>query len=721
MTETKTQIDVDVALLELFLRCEREDSEVRKRQLRLWKRNDKFWHGIQQICWSEAQQDWLAPSDMPANQWSDQMEFTESEYDYVVNIYKAHGESIIAALSAQVPVVRFPPDDADNEEDLIAASAYNKIADLLAKHNNAKLIQLQALLCLWNEGLVAGYHYNETSPEYGKVQSSTFKTEGKCATCGYTGEVPPEQLDPGESAEAGGEEEVQPVQVHCPECQEKLELNHVLDGTLEVDKSRTKIDIFGPLNVKIPYYARTQKECGYLILYQEVSRGKVIEMFEDLLDDDATMHGDDAYERAARTPSSYTGITNFENNQDLITLRRAWLRPCEYYELGASKKEEIDELKKLYPEGVMVTLVGQTILDKRPENLDKHWTIGKATLSRFIHSDAMGQPLIPIQEMTNTLANLTEETIEHGIPTSYADQATLDFESYGRMPQRPGMIVPVTRTPGEKIDDSFYTGERATLSKEVGLQGAYLEKMGQFVTGSFPSIYGGDAKSRTASEYSQSRQMALQRLSITWTFFNFWWAQLTGKAAKLYVEGMIADEKFTKKVDGNYVTVWIRRAELTGKIGDVEPEGDDSFPISTAAKQALLMKLIELQNPFLDEALYDVSNRPIIATALGFPEIHIPGEAQRMKQAIEIQRLNKGENVVPRQFVDDHQIHVDVCKAYLASLEGQELERTNPAAYELIYEHLTIHMQMMMQEAQMMGGGAPPDQGQEPPPEGAAQ
>src|ERR1035441_9752080 len=125
----------------LIDKYEKEDSWVRKQQLKLWKKNEEFWHGIQFVFWSESSQDWISPS---VYNWFNQEEGREGAegpfYDFVINIYKAHGEAIIAALSAQVPTVRFPPDDAEDDDDLLTSKTYAKIADLIQRHNQVKEI-----------------------------------------------------------------------------------------------------------------------------------------------------------------------------------------------------------------------------------------------------------------------------------------------------------------------------------------------------------------------------------------------------------------------------------------------------------------------------------------------------------------------------------------------------------------------------------------------------
>ena len=56
-------------------------------------------------------------------------------------------------------------------------------------------------------------------------------------------------------------------------------------------------------------------------------------------------------------------------------------------------------------------------------------------MSLYFHSDPICQPLVSIQEMRNTLVNLTIETIEHGIPSTFADPRVVNFDKYGKFEQ----------------------------------------------------------------------------------------------------------------------------------------------------------------------------------------------------------------------------------------------------------------------------------------------
>ena len=168
----------------LIDKYEKEDSWVRKQQLKLWKKNEEFWHGIQFVFWSESRQDWLSPT---MYKWFNEDEGREGVegpfYDFVINIYKAHGEAIIAALSAQVPTVRFPPDDAEDDDDLLTSKTYSKIADLIQRHNQVKVLQLMSLFTLWNQGLLAWYHAPKADKAFGMVNLENFKKQLSCEAC----------------------------------------------------------------------------------------------------------------------------------------------------------------------------------------------------------------------------------------------------------------------------------------------------------------------------------------------------------------------------------------------------------------------------------------------------------------------------------------------------------------------------------------------------------
>lgn len=687
------------ALKEILKSCEQEDKELRKSMMREWKKNEEFWHGIQYLFWSETDDTWKSPMNLDVID-DDSDEDLGSFSDKVVDIFRGHGESIISALAAQVPALRYLPDDADDEDDVIAARTRSKVADLVQRHNKAKLVFLRALFFLALHGLVASYRYKDADFKYGSFTGPVYGNEKvkvpqyTCKECDFV-----------------SDEEV----VTCPQCgspeikqSEVTQTIPKLTDIKELPKHRIKIDIFGPLHFKIPYYARNQSECTYFLLYGDLGKDTVKAAYPDQEDDiDAELL--ENTDRFARTDLTVDLDTM---QKHLVTVKKLWLRPAAYFR---TKKEQREKLEKEFPDGVKVTIIGRAVFaGAEPEKLDDRWEIGQSGLSTFIHSDAILRPLVEIQEMRNDLVNLIIETIKHGIPFTLADPAVLNFDTHERSEAVPGYIYKAKAArPGEALQNSFYESSRATLSKEVAVFLKQLDQDAQFCIGSFPSIYGGpsEGKSRTFAEYAASRQMALQRLSIIWNFLTDWWTRTIAGAVDMFVDSMVDDEYFTKFENDNYVKVWIRRAELKGKVGGVEPDASETFPVSLAQKKDLIMKLMELNNEFINAALYLPDNARVIQDVLALSEFKLPGEAQRIKQCIEINSLLKSDPeavlVQVDPLIDDHQVHIATIKSWAADLAGMDAARTNPAGYKNVIMHMQQHEMNLVQKTMQMGETGP--------------
>ncbi len=748
--EIKLDDELEQSIKDIVKSCEDEDREIRRSMIRAWLKYEEFWHGNQFLFWSERNDCWRSPTEFNFGDIEDEENADQlgSFSDKVVDIFRAHGEAIIAALAAQVPSLRFLPDDADSPEDLATAKTYSRIAELVQRHNKAKLVFFRALFFLAIQGLVASYRYKDSDFKYGSVKVPVYgETEKEvpsytCPNCDYTSDTNWQLPDQNTGQQQPMEYDPTTPQITpCPQCgsidppiqQVETKKVPVLMDEKELPKSRAKLDIFGPLHFKVQYNARNQTETPYLILYGDQSKDIVKSVFTNFIDEiDGEGLDEYAVDRFAR--SQYNRDENTRNY--LVTVKKVWLRPaCLYRECDKSKR---DRLLKKFPNGARITLIGRNniIVNVQDEDLDSRWCIGQAGLSTFIHSDPLLRPLVQIQEMRNQLVNLIMETINHGIPSDFADPEILNFDNYGRFECTPGFIYKTKpRKPGEAIGNSFYTSNRATLSREVALFLQQLDKDAQFCLGSFPSIYGGpsEGKSRTFSEYAASRQMALQRLSIVWTFLVDWWVSTIEGCVKMYIECLTEDEKFAKFESGNYVNVWIKQSELIGRVGGVEAEASESFPISLVQKKDLIMKLMELNNEYVNSVIFNPDNARMIQDCFALTELKVPGENQRIKQVVEIYELlnagNQGQEPVPGMpdpmtgqpgppepfvqvdpLVDDHAVHIAAIKSWAVDSTGLDAKKSNPMGYQQVMAHLQVHEQFLVKQTLSMAGGTPPGQ-----------
>ena len=714
------------ALSDVVKKLENEDKETRNQMLRLYKLCELYWKGIQTVFWSEFRNDWRTPWEESGSGVT-AYKFGGHGFDKIVNVYRAHGESIVAALGAAVPSVRFFPRNADSPEDLSTSRTFSNTSEMLQRRNQAELLFIRALFILYNQAFVAAHNYAKQDEQYGIVEDPIYTLEEQevdskmCPDCGTDLSEEPVM------EEATG---MAPEMIGCHVCGSQeppmitKEMKQVptLSGYDNIIKSNECIEVYGPLNVRIPVKAKSQAECIYLMLETEEHYAQMREQFPDYWEKINPGGNLDEYDRWARAMAEYDD----ENISD-VTWRRAWLRPAAFNILD---KEKAELLKKEFPDGCRVDFVNEQMTEVRDEKLDEHWTITVNPLSRYIHADPMGKPMLPIQEWKNETTHLTVETVRYTIPQTFADSSVLDFKQYAKAEIRPGVVFPVKGRTGQNIDSAFFQTRTATLAKEVIDWESLLEKDGQFVVGDFPSIFGGpQSGSKTLGEYQESRSNALNRLGIVWKMLNSWWAQVMGKSVQDYINHLIEDEQFSQKQGDGYINVWIRLSEISGKVGRIEAETSEQFPMSWAQKRGVLLELLGLNKESVDFAVFHPDNVETVQTILGLDDLHIPGEADRLRELYNIAELLRTEpmmdemgqgipSVMIEEDVDDDVVHIQTCKTWALSEQGREAQVNNPGGYANVIAHLKMHVshqQFLAQQEAMMGMGGEGPLPTEPP------
>lgn len=672
---------------------EKHDRFSRDRQIKKWRKQLCYWDNIQYIWWSDFAFDWRTPEQAHAEDPT--ADIDPALYAKVINIYRTYGEVIIAAMSSALPTVPFIPDDAENPDDISTAKAYTKIGMLIQKHNYAELLFMKSLYILYNQGVVFGYNENRASGKYGVYEKPIVSDthivtrEYYCANCGYSlgsDEVSADPLSPPDAPKGGippvGEEESlgndlpplntppaappmapppslpaaaqHPIGVQqCPQCgyenmPESDDFDEIvprISGYEKVPKNRECLEVYGPMNVKISPWATKKEDLGYLILETEEHYAKLQDIYPEIAERISPIIDLDTFDRSMRSNIMFKG----DVATDLCTCRRVWLKPWTYNVLGVKTREaEIRELKSLYPNGVYCVVINKDlVVEGVPDVLEDHWTFTEHPLSESVHAEAIGSAVVPIQDMTNEGWNLTLEGIEFGIPELYADPDVLDFDAYSRSEARPGQVSPAKAPAGRSLGEGFFEAKTSSISQEIDKFLNRLERVGQFVSGALPTVFGGAIQggSGTAKEYEMSRAQALQRLQITWKIVKIFWSQMLAKAVREFAINMLEDEKYVEKRGSTYINVWIRKIHLNGKVGEVEPDVNESFPISWAQKRDMILQLFQGGNEDVMEVLRHPENAGLIALIIGVPELYIPGDDDRNKQLVEIGELILAEPV----------------------------------------------------------------------------
>lgn len=722
---------------------ENEDRDVRDRQIRTYRRLKLMWEGFQKIWYSEVAHDWRI--------WDEQQEYDQTAqdfYDKPINVFRAYLESIIAALSIIVPPVKCYPDDADNPLDIATAKAGDKIAKLIARHNKVNLLWLQALYIYGTEGMVGCYNYTDEDEKYGTYevpQEKEVEEEREVQSCPVCGSViDPDEYDP--SAEYG-EEELTPEmimssnQIICPECKEqidpitgmeKFKVTRIV-GKIQKPKARQCMEVYGGLYIKVANYAKKQADTPYLGFSYETNFAFARDRYPDIRDKIGPgmgTGGSEPYARWGRTNLQYQGTYPL----DSVTCRNYWIRPAGFEIL--EDKEEAKQLKKLFPNGCKVVFIEQEFAEACDESLDDHWTLTYNPMADYLTHDPIGLLLTSVQEITNDIVSLTLQTIEHGIPQTFADPQVLNFKAYSQMETVPGGIYPATPKSGKSVKEGFYEVKTSALSGEVLPFFQQVQQLGQLVSGALPSLFGGQMAggSGTASEYSMSRAQALQRLQGTWKMFTAWWEEINGKTIPAYIKTVQEDQRFVEKTDdGGFINVMIRKAELEGKIGNIEIEANENLPLTWNQRRDVIKELMSGQNPEFLAMLMVPENLPLIYEALGVDDFYVPGEDDRNKQYDEIKQLLNSEPLIeppgPEQMMqaeidmtepmpvelpsvdvdpimDNHAIEFEVCRKWAISEAGQQAKVDNPNGYKNVLLHAMQHQQLIPPPP-MVEGDAP--------------
>lgn len=728
------------ALLDLLAHYEEKDRETHDQLARECAKFDYYWRGVQDLVWDPVGREWVSASGVLGS--SNDVDVDPSILEKTINVYRAYGESVISALANTVPGVRFFPENAEDPADIATAKAYIDLSDKISRENDAELQFIHALYIMWNQHFVAGYNTHAWDEKFGTLTHEVLDVKEVevqkqvCPDCGeeYPGEeemesaqpmngmgqVPPDPamgMDPNMAPppEMGMEPGMDPNMAgpppSCPSCgspnppvfMEEVEEVPSVKETITNPKGREIIEVYGPRNVKVPPYIRDLDEAPYLILELELSGAYLGELYPKFLDamvEESSEHGETSRDEREN-------IYTFGPNNETRTLKRVWFRPWAFNVL---QPEIRDKMKKKFPGGVLALIVDDHVLEFYDEDMDEHWNFCPDPLSHEIHGDPMGKPLVPIQDMINDIESLSYETILAGVPEIFADTEVLNFREYSKIEAKPNQVIPAKGKEGVGLANSFFQPHSANLSKEIGDFRGRQDQNAQFVTGAFPSIYGGQLKGdRTLGEYQQSRAQALQRLSLKWKMLNKWWARVIWRACESHRRNMEVDERFVKQEGDSYANVWIRAADMTGRVSDVFPEAADQFPMTWEQTRGVIMELLQTQDPFIMSVLQSPENIDEFSKIFSLTKFKVPGQEQRFKQKWEIAKMKKGEPVIVDQFLDDHQQHAMVLQSWAAGPEGREAQENEPQLYQAIMMHMQEH-QMIIQQ-QMAAAQPPPEQG----------
>lgn len=702
-----------------------------------------FWHGVQNGYFSQEDGVWVdairqfVPSE------------DEEVFDYVVNLYRANGEIILAALTqAGVPETQFLPEDPRQPKDLDAAREYSNAVDYIERqpwfNKGKKYIRIQWLG--FTDGLWLAYVRHVKDFRFGtiyrddtRMQSQEIQPAGyQCASCG--------KFTPGQPGGAICQQCLNPLAAESYQEAVSIDMPKVV-GQIPVPKGRELVNIYGVLEARLPKNADEIDECPWAGIEEEVPVASLRAAFTEKSDEIQPGYGVSDAEWAAQAREASkapTGVTAGGPQNQTVTFGRWWLRAAQFFMVA--DKAMRAELLKRFPEGCVIELAGNTVLALRPENMDDHLTLEHPCAGDGMYKPGSGDSFIDVQYMSNDAVNLQQEAMgKSAMPPVYRDALLVSAEGQTKR-RRPGEDVPVTVPPGKQLSQCVFQPQFKESSSTVRETIEQAMQSGEFLLGAMPALAGGSEENiRTARGYAQAKGQALQRLGIIYGAAN----RFIGKTRYLMARSLIKSrsDDISYAVPGRQGEAFTSRQVLVGeKEGNCQVylETSEQMPASWDQKAAAIDKMLNSGNEALLAWITSPQNLEIVAEALGVPELEIPGRNERNRVLRTIMQLLEQQPVmlpaapIPGQqpemalppepqpsiplddFLDDPAFVMQTVREWAISDNGVRESQVNQAGYANVIAYgraaqkiVVMQQQQALMQQAALAASAPAGKGQE--------
>ena len=692
--------------------------------------NLEFFKGNQFISFGPGESDFFNAVD-----WMHQGEHAQDAddkdlYQYCNNFYQMLATGFVAALAPQVPKSKWMPEDAEQLSDVTTAKAAQTLIDIIERQNREQSLLKQQLLYLYTTGAVfrhtrylvdAERAGTSREPVFNETETQLAPDRYHCFHCGATS-----------PADAMGM-----LARQCPHCDRPLaedgffpaEYGPVVRqvGEEEVPNGMVAQNLYSPLEVDCDPSANNLRQTPILNLEVEVHVGALRAAYPDMYDQIAAsatseLSANGSIDRIARQQVySQTGASSSILQDQRPTLSRTWIQPWAF---DLEDDQEFGErMRATYPNGLLLVSTGATFLSARDASLTKEWTWAGTHEGFGLYPPAIGDIVVPFQKRYNDMANILHEFMDRcssGVTLANAD--LIDTKSMQGKPMLPGVLnlVKLKRTgaPGAiRMADALYQFQFQMHEEAF----SYLDKLAynaQMFAGIPPQVYGGtgDPSVETFGGQQQQLNSALGKLNIYWENLKEEHAKADELAVNCAKDNLTGDMRQVILERGSeFRNDYIRLDDLQGSV-HAYADTDQGLPVSAAELRQRWMNLMQAaaSNPVAQAIFDDPTNQEQAATALGVPNMVVPGAAMRSKVLQIIERLLEAEavpvidprtgrptgqvrpTILPDKSIDDFTVLKQVVRQYCQ--ENSDLPDDNPAGWQNLLAYFTAAVALETQQ-----------------------
>ncbi len=710
--------DEEAAFSALVKEIEQADDPFRVEEIRPALERREAHGGRQFVAWDSGERRYV---DM-VRQLEDE---AEPDQDiptlHVDNFFTPYGLDFQALMTANPIETSFAPGDPDKPADVMTAEEGERFVEWVNKQCDFLTVRRWLSHYFWTDGFGAVYTRMradkalfgaEFEPEIVEEPGIVDPGGLRCAMCG---DVAPH----GSTA--------------CGYCGASLEgafptppeigMIPRVARVLEVPKAGIKKTAHGIVECRRTPGAKLVRECGYLELLEDIPRAQAKALYPEKADKIGSRGSEsahDTFETAARRGLSHG---NDQRTDHLVTHKRVWLRPWHLEEVA---EEVRAELKRKFPDGILLVFMGNELCEAFNESMDDHWVFRFAYTSHGSAVLAAGSSTWELQQTANELLNLRVEGARQGIPALIVNNDVLDPEAFAAGRLQPGLIYQAkTPSDGGTLREAVVPTPVANLPSEVGnLEKELGNERAQHRSGIVAALWGGQSggAGRTLGGYRLQRDQGLMRHGLPWRELQALGNESDLQAVRLYArDGYYDVEVATRGEAGEWGKDVIAIDSLQGEIR-IDSDDDSGFPMGPAERRAAWFEY--LANGNLTPILMGPLNEELADENLGIRDLRFPGQEAREAQRREIELLLEGEPSVDPMTglpvssipvdveLEDHDSHILGCDLWANSRAGAKARRSNPSGWANVkahrFEHLAAKGRKAALEQQVMAMAAQP-------------
>lgn len=676
-------------------------------------------------------------------------------YQYSHNYIQFLEGVYVSILKASIPRIEWWPGDAESDEDNRAAQAKSRASRQIGRQNNESLLLEQQLRAFFYAG--SYFRHSRWSMDERVCQSvyedvvdwqeqEIVPNRFECPSCGAASPV------------------VIPVKQSpfCQNCGRQLTSANffpaqsatlpVVVGKKKVPVGQVKQSIYTCLHVDLMPMATADGgspilNTPLLDLEREIFSGALRGMFPWAWQyakkgdfDSTTSEGETARLSRLRmySPTIARGIVM---PADLPTYHQTWFTPdCFDY---LDKKEDADTFHQAFPEGFVLSTIGDQPLDIRPSALHKEWTWAGTRSDIGALPPSRVDPAMDIQDQINDNENQMQEYCDRLSCGPILYNESLVGEQLNNQHLAPGVIKGLKQAKtkeGLKLADAFYQFQ-AKMDQLPFKRNEELKMTIQLLSRIVPQTYGGSQKDiDTARGQEQALKVAMGVLWGDWDNIRLESAQAAMISVDCFAENSLNDSyEVTQAEDApDFKNEPILLAELRNGNAVAYPEADQGYPIGYEQQRDLYRELVgmasgKVPNPLVMEVLNDYQNRRLAMRYLGPPDMKLP-EADAVDKVLrDLTRIvseqpQQGQDpatgaptMVPSvmpdiNFLQDY-LDVAIATTVKYGLKNYRLAENNQPAFQnltLYLKFLRFFQKVTAAQAALPPGGLPPEAA--PPP-----